>query len=141
MPDLVVVALASESLDTRKKRDNDQALRNMLIKDVWTFGPDTNDPRFGCIRFFDNGRTGDYGHANEQLWIVRNNVLTFLTDSEVPTSHFILVFSDDRPMLAGKSVDDPQRRYRLEHIDPLARKDHSQSATMLQGSAAAAGSG
>ena len=116
MSDLIKILSLDESRKSLKSDGNDRVLRALLIKSAWMYGPDNGGPRWARICFLKNGRIGDYEHANEAFWSVGNNTLTLINTSFLPTSNFLLIFGGSRPMLAGRSIESPQDRFRLDYL-------------------------
>ena len=119
MVDLETTALSNAPFARRRTEKNDRDLRALLVSHTWAYGPDNKEPRLGRTRFLENGLIGDYKHEKERRWAVRANILTFMTDIGLPTSHFILLFGGAKPVLLGKSVEDPKIRYFLNFPESL----------------------
>lgn len=117
MSDAKQVALSDVALGSGGSRVNDASLRAMLVQRAWVYNPEDGSPSWGRIRFLEDGRIGEYESRDAQLWSVANNTLTFTNVRGEPTSRFILVFGEPKPMLAGKTVGHPQRRVRLDYTE------------------------
>ena len=118
MSDPEQVAFSDMALEKGTSRANDESLRALLIRRTWVYSPEDGSPSWGPIRFLENGRIGEYQRKDAQLWSVSGNTLTITNLLGQPTSRFILVFNEPKPMLAGKSVGHPHRRARLDYAEP-----------------------